>query len=245
MKFTDGGAHISRTMMLPELQSLLDAVPVGSPPDAYATAVVTSNVLGKRTVSTRQKTLRHLRELYGMSESIPLFALLRRLDQLDPSSRPALALQVAWARDPLLRATTRSIMDAEPGTVVGPTDLAESVQSTFPQQYSELNCNKIARNAASTWTQSGHLVGRTKKLRRMVVAPPVAVTMALYLGTISGYRGVQVFSNPWIRLLDLNSDRARALAQVAHRAGFLNLRSVGDVIELSFPSLSGATGLDL
>lgn len=108
-----------------------------------------------------------------------------------------------------------------------PATLAQELEDTFPSQYSELNRNKIARNTASSWTQSGHLAGRTNKIRQRITPTAAAVTMALFLGTITGYYGSAVFSNPWCRLLDLNAERARALGQEAHRAGLLNLRAVG------------------
>jgi hypothetical protein len=61
--------------------------------------------------------------------------------------------------------------------------------------------------------------------------------MALFLGHVAGYHGGEVFKSPWVRLLDLGADRARTMAMEAHRAGLLNLRSVGDVVDLSFPML--------
>jgi hypothetical protein len=66
--------------------------------------------------------------------------------------------------------------------------------------------------------------------------------MALFLGDIAGYHGVSVFSNPWCRLLDLDSDRARSMGFEAHRAGLINLRAVGDVVELALPLLSEFQG---
>ena len=65
----------------------------------------------------------------------------------------------------------------------------------------------------------------------------MAVTLALFLGNISGYHGAAVFANPWIRLLDLDTDRAKLMGFEAHRAGMLNLRAVGEVVELTFPLL--------
>jgi hypothetical protein len=62
--------------------------------------------------------------------------------------------------------------------------------------------------------------------------------MALFLGDLSGYYGAAVFSNPWCRLLDLDPDRAKGMGLEAHRAGLLDLRAVGEVIELSFPLLA-------
>jgi hypothetical protein len=237
LKFADGGAHISRTMMLAELGDALASVPPGSMPDAYRAAVLDRNALGKTTVSTRKKSLRHLRELYGLDESIPIFSLLRKLDAVDPSSRALLALQTAWSRDPLLRATTQPIVNAAIGDPIDAAILSREIEAAYPDQYSELNCAKIARNTASSWTQSGHLVGRLKKIRRKIQATPVALTMALLLGQIGGYHGSAVFTCPWVRLLDLTPDLARSIAQEAHRADLLNLRAVGDVVDLSFPML--------
>jgi hypothetical protein len=237
LKFSSGGAHISRTMMLSELGAVLARVPQGSRVADYREAILRLNVLGKTTDSTRQKSLRHLRELYACDDSTPIFGVLRKLHATDSASLPFLAVQVAWARDPLLRATTQPVVDAAEGERVEVASLAHALEVAFPNQYSELNRSKIARNAASSWTQSGHLAGRVKKIRQRIKPTIVAVTMAFFLGDIAGYHGAAVFSNPWCRLLDLNSDRAKAMGFEAHRAGLLNLRAVGEVVELSFPLL--------
>lgn len=239
LKFSDGGAHISRTMMLAELELVLTSVPRGSTAADYRTAILDRNVLGKTTTSTRDKSLRHLRELYALDEATPIFGTLRKLHGIDAASLPLLAIQVAWGRDPLLRATSSAIFGVAEGSRVETPRLAESLQSVFGDQYSELNRNKVARNAASSWTQSGHLVGRTKKTRRRVTPTVVAATLALFLGHATGYHGATVFANPWCRLLDLDSERGRSLGFEAHRAGFLNLRLIGDVVELDFPILAG------
>lgn len=238
LKFSAGGAHISRTMMLAELQAVLAAVPLGAGPEAYRDAVLQRNVLNKTTDSTRQKSFRHLRELYALSEVTPIFAVLRKFEALDPTSLRLVALQVAWARDPLLRATTPAVLDASESERVETASLAQALEDAFPRQYSELNRNKIARNAASSWTQAGHLAGRAKKTRRCVKPAVAAVCMALFLGSSAGYHGAAVFANPWCSLLDLNPDRARSMGQEAHRAGLLNLRAVGEIVELDFPMLT-------
>lgn len=221
--------------MLTELDAVLAAVPLGSGATDYREAILQRNVLGKTTDSTREKSLRHLRELYALDEATPIFGLLRKLHVIDTASLPVLAVQVAWARDPLFRATTNPVIDTPEGERVEAVSLAQALEAAFPNQYSELNRNKIARNAASSWTQSGHLAGRAKKIRQRIKPAVVAVTMALFLGDIAGYHGAAVFSNPWCRLLDLNCDRAKAMGFEAHRAGLLNLRAVGEVVELSFP----------
>ena len=157
-------------MMLQELGAVLANVPQNSDASAYRDAILQRNVLGKTTDSTRQKSLRHLRELYALDEAIPIFGLLRKLHAIDAASVSLLAVQVAWARDPLFRATTPPVMDASEGERVETARLAQALEATFPSQYSELNRNKIARNAASSWTQSGHLAGRAKKTRQRITA---------------------------------------------------------------------------
>jgi len=242
IKFSSGGAHISRTMMMKELDLVLTSVPQGSSSDDYRAAILQRNVLGKTTDSTRQKSLRHLRELYGLDEATPIFGLLRKLHAIDAASLPLLSMQVAWARDPLFRATTQPVIDASEGEHVETASLALSLQEVFPDQYSELNRNKIARNAASSWTQSGHLTGHKNKTRRLIKPTAVAAAMALFLGDVAGYYGPALFSNPWCALLDLKPDRAKAMGQEAHRAGLLNLRVIGEVIEISFPLLAEFQG---
>jgi hypothetical protein len=235
MKFSGGGAHISRTMMLKELTAALVAVLTGSAATEYRDAILLRNVLGKTTDSTRRKSFRHLRELYALNEVTPIFRLLRKLYGIDAASLPLLAVQVAWARDPLFRATTPAIMHASEGEHVEPASLLQALEAVFPSRYSAHSQIKISQNAGSSWTQSGHLRGRTKKTRQQLKPTAVAATMAFFFGDIAGYHGAAVFSNPWCRLLDMDIDRARAMGQEAHRAGLLNLRAVGEVVEWSFP----------
>jgi hypothetical protein len=198
LKFSSGGAHISRTMMLEELGAVSASVRQGSGTAAYREAVLQENVLGKTTDSTRQKSLRHLRELYALDEAIPIFGLLRKLHAMDPASLPLLAVQVAWSRDPLLRATTPPVMDASNGELVETASLAQALEATFPNQYSELNRNKIARNAASSWTQSGHLAGRAKKTRQEIKPTTVAVTMGFSLGISPAITAQRCFRIPGV-----------------------------------------------
>jgi len=238
LKFSSGGAHISRTMMLAELGAIMDNVPRGSGVVDYREAILQRNVLDKATDSTRRESLRRLRELYALDEATPVFGLLRKLQAIDAASLPLLAIQVAWARDPLLRATTSPVIDASEGERVETASLAQAFEAAFPNQYSEQSRNQTARHAASSWTQSGHLAGRARKTRQRIKSTVAAVTLAFFLGEVAGYHGTAVFSNPWCRLLDLSPDRAKFIGFEAHRAGLLNLRAVGEVVELSFPLLA-------
>jgi hypothetical protein len=234
-KVSEGGAHISRTIMLKEIVRLLSSNEGGANLDDYVRAVVERNVLGKATESTRQKTFRHLRELYGLSAGLPIFSIYRELMNFDPQSGPLLSFVIAWARDPLLRATSPTILGATIGERVSSDDLQQMLVDAYPHQYSAKNIGKIARNAASSWTQSGHLTGRVKKSRSRVQPRPAAVTFALILAHVAGVAGEQIFSSVWCRLLDLNPSEARSLAEQAHRQELMTLRAVGSVVEISFP----------
>ena len=222
--------------MLRELVLLLAAVPVHGSSKDYSEAVLSRNLLGKGTESTRLKSLRHLRELYGLCPDVRIFRALRRLHSKDSTAIAQLALLCAWTRDPLLRATTPAVLNTQQGQDVSVLAVADAVAEAFPNQYSPLNEQKIARNARATWTSSGHLAGRTRKLRRKIVARPASVAYAFLLADVSGVAGEAMLSSAWCELLDLNREEARTSAAAAHRHGFLNFRSAGSVIEVSFPS---------
>jgi hypothetical protein len=234
-KLTDGGAHASRTMMLGDVARLIAAHDAKANIEDYSRAVVEDNVLRKATKTTRLETLRRLRELYALSTKYPIFTIYRELMIFDPASAPLLSLFIAWARDPLFQATTPAIVGAAFGSRVTADDLQQALSEAYPHQYSVNNLEKIARNAASSWTQSGHLTGRTKKIRTRVEPRPAAVTFALIMSHVCGDAGPQLFTSVWCRLLDLNSSEARSLAEQAHRQELLTLRAIGSVVEISFP----------
>ena len=239
-KLVKGGAHTSRTMMLTELESVLRTVPCDAPDDAYAEAILELNTLGKETVSSRKKSLSHLRELYGLTPKTPLFLALRTLHQISQESLPQLALLVALARDPLLRVSANAILSLPEGRSVTPADISAAIEKEFLGTYSPKSLLSISQNCASTWAQAGHLVGRAKKVRRRPQPTPVACVLAFLMGEVTGHQGAAVFSNPWCRALGLDPERARNLGFEAHRRGLLNLRAIGDVVEIGFPCLPEA-----
>jgi hypothetical protein len=97
--------------------------------------------------------------------------------------------------------------------------------------------DKVVRNTAASWTQSGHLIGRTFKKRQRVKATPPAITMALFLGYLQGLRGPGIFQTVWCEVLDSTPEAMSSLAARASAAGLLRFRQSGDVIEVGFPDL--------
>lgn len=231
---TPGGTHTSRTMMLSELQMLLAACSTTASFEEYQAAVLDENVLLKDTASTRKRTLRGLRELYALDPEIRLFRTLRDLWEAEAEAQPLLALLCALARDSVLRATAPAILGAASGDMVSSETTAQAVDTVYPGRYNENTLGKIGRNTASSWTQSGHLTGRSQKMRTSVTPRPVNVAYALFLSHLCGQRGEALFRTVWARLLDRSVPELHSLAQIAARQGYLEYRHVGDVTEIGF-----------
>jgi hypothetical protein len=235
-----GGAHTSRTMMLVELEALIRAVPHGSSEEQYAEAVVDRNALGKETVSSRKKSLSHLKELYALTPKCALFAALRALYQISPDSLPQLALLTALARDPLLRASAEAILPLPADHSTTPADISKFIEREFPGTYSSKSLLSISQNCASTWAQAGQLTGRLKKCRSALQPTPAGCALAFILGEVTGHHGAAMFSSLWCRAIELDPERARSLGFEAHRRGLITLRAIGEVVEVSFPCLPEA-----
>ena len=236
-RFGPKGTHTSRTMMLEELSRVLEATRQDARRADYAATIVDGNCLSKPTASTRRLSNQRLGELYGLDPMIPLFRVLRRLWDTGADGRPLLALLAAIARDPLLAATCPAIVAMPVNAELQRDSVREAVQSAVGDRLNESTLEKVCRNAASTWAQSGHLEGRTFKKRRIVLPSTTAVTFAIYLAHAAGFRGAEIFSSGWLRVLDCDPSQARVQALNAKRSGLLDLRMAGDVVELNLSRL--------
>ena len=230
----DKGTHTSRTMMLRELTAVLAATPSGARRADYTEAIVASNCLAKPTASTRRLTNQRLGELYALDPGVPLFRILRSLWEIDRTGRPLLAVLVALARDPLFMATASSVIPLSNGVEFLRDPMTQALRSCVGSRLNDSILDKVVRNASSSWTQSGHLVGRTFKRRRRVIATSAATTFALYIAYYSGFRGLDLLTSGWVNVLDCEGSAARDLAFAAKRQGLLDLRIAGDVVEVSF-----------
>lgn len=236
-RFGAKGTHSSRTMMFDELLHVLSATGGDSKRADYAAAIIEANCLAKPTAATRRLTNQRLGELYGLDPSIPVFRVLRRLWDVDSEGRRLLALLISIARDPLLAATAPVIVFLQIGADFQRDAMRKALQNVAGARMNESTLDKVCRNAASTWTQSGHLEGRTFKKRHAVHATPTAVAFAIYLAHAAGFRGAEIFSSAWLRVLDCDPSKARHLALEAKRIGLIDLRMAGDVVELSVTRL--------
>lgn len=241
-RFGDKGTHTSRTIMLAEIGELLQAVPASAAREDYATAIVHENVLGKQTLSTRRLTSQRLSELYGLDRRLPIFRVLRRLWPVDAAGRPLLAMLVALARDPLLRTTAPLVLalpvDAE---LVRSTSL-DALRQVVGSRLNEAVLDKVARNAASSWSQSGHLRGRVRKLRQRVTPTPGALALALWLGACEGLAGKALLESRWARVLDRSAPDLLPLALKAKQQGLIHARAGGGVVEIDASRLEPLRG---
>lgn len=232
LRFGDKGTHTSRTMMLSELTDLFSELGPEASREDFTSAVVEDNVLGKQTTSNRRLSFQRLSELYGLDPAIPLYRVLRRLWDVDPSGRPLLALLCALARDPLLRASAAVILPMASGTELSRSEMIHGLQIGTDGRFKESVLDKIARNAGSSWTQSGHLTGRVRKVRRRVSPTVGPAALAFWLGSIQGLAGSNLLGSPWARVLDATQPRLVDLALSARQAGLIHAVAGGDIVEI-------------
>ncbi|MBI4584110.1 MAG: hypothetical protein HY717_08815 [Planctomycetes bacterium] len=234
--------------MLSELRCLLESVPPEASHDDYLRAIREDNILGKRTSSNRDQTAQRLTELYALDPAVTLFRLLRRFWNSESSAgggRPLLAILCVLSRDPLLRATAGPVLGLDPGDEFPRLLVVETLREELGMRMNDATIDKVARNAASSWTQSGHLAGRVFKRRARVAATPLAVAYALLLGYLLGQRGKRLFHTLWVKALDASENELVSLAGEAKRLGILDLKHSGDVTEVGFPHLLTRQELEL
>lgn len=242
-RWGDKGTHTSRTIMLEELRALLRHCRPDAPRDDYIRAIREDNCLGKRTASTQKLSAQRLSELYSLDEGVPLFRAMRRCWYLDSAGQPLLALLLALTRDPLLRLTSSPVLALHPGEELLRQRMDEEVDRAVGDRLSDSTRAKVVRNAASSWTQSGHLRGRAHKIRQMVSPTPATTAYALLLGHLAGGRGEGLLSTFWAHVLDAPSSELLRLAADARRMGLLNMAHAGGVVSIDpTPLLSDTNG---
>ncbi|MBW4655643.1 MAG: hypothetical protein KME20_21780 [Kaiparowitsia implicata GSE-PSE-MK54-09C] len=238
-RLTGGGAHQSKTMMRQELERLL--IPSRVTGDDLRSAAVEENALGKSTTNTRRLTFRHMVSLYGLVEQPPLTQVFLKLWQSDGEGHKFQALLVSLARDPILRETAPVVLSSAIGEYIYRSQFEHALSSALPDRFGEKTLRSMAQNCAATWTQSGHLQGSVKKVRRRVAPTPAAVALAALLATVAGFGGPAILSSIWMQILDLSPDQALDQLRRAEAIGLARVRSAGDVTEISIRQPMAAT----
>ncbi len=242
-RFGARGTHGSRTIMLRELTELFATVPPQASRDDYTTAIVAENALGKPTYATRLASRQRLTEMYGLDPRLAIFRVLRHLWRIDRAACPLLAMLTALARDPLLRSTASPVLALAPGEELIRSRFASVIRAAVGLRLNAAVLDKVARNAASSWAQAGHLEGRVRKIRRRVVPTPAAAAMALWLGRLEGRAGLSLLDSDWAAVLDA-PDRALVPAALdAKRLGLIHARVAGNVVEIETSMLDPGVNL--
>jgi hypothetical protein len=233
-----GGAHLARTIMLEELQQLLSYVDDPSAEKVvYIQAIDEENCLAKRSGRTRKITSRHLADLYLLDPATTLFRTLRFFWDRDPEGQPLLALTCAFARDSILRSSAGFIQSFSHGEQVTREALEEFIDNQEQGRFSKATLKSTAQNINATWTKSGHLTGRVKKIRSRPKATCGSISYALLLGYLKGARGEGLLKTDFTRLIDSPFEHLSELATEAARKGWIVYKRLGNVIEVGFPNL--------
>ena len=229
--------------MLADLSELLATVPTDGARGDYAAAIIDENVLGKATAATRRLSNQRLGELYALDPHAPIFRVLRRLWTVDVPGRPLLAMLCALARDPLLRSTAPFVLALPEGAELDRARFRDTLRQSVGRRLNDAVLAQAARKCASSWTQSGHLAGRTRKIRRQVAPTPGPLAMALWLGTTEGLAGRGLLDSRWSRVLDRRGTALMPVALQTKQLGLIHLRAGGDVVEIDARWLDPAMGV--
>ncbi len=233
------GTHSSRTIMVSAVAQLFLASSPSTSYEELRRLVLEENVLQKSSMAGRAETFRRLRELYALDADVPLYRALRFFWSLAPAEEPMLAMLCALAREPVLRVSASLVLATAHGAALPKAAMEAHLALAFPDRYSAGVLAGMTRRILSSWTQSGHLVGRSRKVRAAPKTGPASAAYALLLGHLQGVRGGLLFETPWVAVLDVPSGLVHESAQDASRRGWIDYRRAGNVVDVQFHQALG------
>ncbi len=231
------GGHLSRSMMLPEITTLTELLPPDASGPDYPDAVIDKNVLGKPTASSQEKSLRHLIALYGLDPKYALFRVLRQLVADDPESTPLIGMVCTFCRDIQLRASFSLVDQLSVGEVLSRERMESHLEDAFPGRYGPAMRKSLAQNVNTTWTVSGHLTGRSVKVRSIPEPRMAASVYAMFAGYLLGLRGEILLQSVFGRLVAQDRTVLVSHLTTASGRGLLRFRHAGGVTEIDFEPL--------
>jgi hypothetical protein len=240
LRYGEKGTHTSRTIMLAEVSDLFQHLSPEAARADYAQAIVNENILAKNTAATRKLTHQRMAELYGLDPQVAIHRVHRHLWNADPAGRPLLALLCCLARDPLLRATATPVLSLPVGCELPRNAVLIALRQATGDRINEAVLDKVVRNAASSWTQSGHLRGRTRKVRQRVDPTFGPAAFAAWLGAAEQLDGSRLLSSHWTRPLDRSPDALLDLLLQAKQRGLLRATVGGGVFDIDTTPLDPA-----
>ncbi len=230
----DTGGHMARSMMLTDIRVLLSSIPSAATRGQYKTAIVEENALGKPTFSSRDKSYRHLTELYGLDRDLTLFRVFRELSDVDATSVPLMAMTCTFCRDLQLRHSFELIERLRVGETLTREQMEEHIEVGFPNRFSRAMKKSLAQNVNTTWTASGHLKGRARKTRSLPEPTVAASTYAMFAGYLLGLRGEILVRSVFGALVGGAPEAIVSHLSIAAARGWVRFRHGGGVFEIDF-----------
>lgn len=235
------GGHLARSMMFDEVSGLFAAMPVDSRKDDYRRAIVDDNVLGKPTFSSREKTYRHLDQLYSLDPNKALFRVLRQFAADQPACLPVAAMVCTFCRDAQLRQSFELIDSLKVGELMSRQRMEAHIEAGSPGRFSPAMRKSLAQNVSTTWTVAGHLAGRVQKVRAVPTASAAASTYSMLAGYLLGLRGELLLHSVFGRLVSPDPGLVIGHLQSGHLQGWVRFRHAGGVSEVDFSPLLTAS----
>lgn len=232
--------HISRTLMLSEIELLFQSTSAGSSIDEYKKAIVDENCLLKSTVETRKISFAKLKIAYSLDCNNKLFRMFRTLYDLAPEELPLLAFLCVYCRDSILRLSDEHIQTVPLDTEITSEFFSNFIEEKYPGKFSKATLSSMSRNLLSSFYKSGHLSGsKTKKFRSHAKVGPAAVTYAATIAYACGERGLFLCDNEFMRAIDCTKESALSLLSNADAKGYISLRMLGEVMDIQFNYAEG------
>jgi hypothetical protein len=203
--------------------------------------IIEENILGKRSMSNRILSNQRLGELYGLDPSILLFRVLRYLWTAEPESRFQVAHLCALARDPLLRVTAEYVVPLPRGSESVRHEFIASLREAVDVRLNDKTLDKVARNSGSSWSVSGHLQGRVRKIRQYVKPTAAGVAYALWLGSLEGRVAEELYTSFWMSMFDAPVSELHTLTLRAKQMNFVRAAIGGGVVQVDASQLLAVT----
>ena len=231
------GGHLARSMMLVEITTLVRSLAADADKATIVNAIQQENVLEKPTQSSRVKSLRHLTQLYGLDPSQAAFRVLWHFGHEDLDSLPQLCLVSAYARDPQFRQSFELVRTLRPGALLEPATMEAHIETGFPGRFSLAMKKSLAQNVSTSWTFSGHLEGRARKIRTLPQPRPASAAYAMFIGYLLGVRGERLLESPYASLVASSQAQLLAALSLASAKGLFSFKRAAGVVEFDFSSL--------
>jgi hypothetical protein len=100
--------------------------------------------------------------------------------------------------------------------------------------------DKVARNSGSSWSVSGHLKGRVRKIRQAVKPTAGGVAYALWLGSLEGRVAEELYTSFWMSMFDAPVSELHALTLRAKQMNLIRAAIGGGIVQVDPSQLLAA-----